>query len=240
MDSREEVEYLILNFYSVKNNPQGAGAIGYFLKEKGFELGEATVGRILKKLENDGFLNKVGFQGRILSEKGKDYLKRVRSLREKEESLRIFGHFLFTEEGTYVRDILIARRALESEAAALAAENATKEDLQEMGKILREMEKLLASNKSMAVTDVMFHESIAKASKNRIIETALRVIRHGGKDSFIVEKLRNKAGSTIGADHKAIFEAIKNGESEKARNLMTAHLNNILKDLEYVERTIRN
>lgn len=236
----KEVEYLILYFCSIKNNPQGAGAIRDFLKEKGFELGEATVGRVLKKLDNEGFLNKVGFQGRVLSEKGKDYFKHVHSLRERKESLRSFGRFLFTEEGTYVRDILIARRALESEAAALAAENATKEDLQEMENILSEMEKLLASNKSMAITDVMFHESIAKASKNRIIETALRVIRHGGEDSSIVEKLRNRAGSTIGTDHKAIFKAIKNGESEEARNLMTDHLNNILIDLEYVEKSVPN
>jgi GntR family transcriptional repressor for pyruvate dehydrogenase complex len=235
--SNKKIECLVLSFFSMNDTPQGAGAIRVFLDKKGFQLGEATVGRILRKLDDGGLLNKIGFQGRILSDKGKEYLKYLLSLQEKKESLRDFSQFLFTEEGTYVRDILVARRALESEAAALAAENATLEDLREIEKILYEMEKLLASNKSMAVTDVKFHDAIARASKNRIIETALRVIRHGGQDSSIVERLRNQAGSTIGSDHKAIYRAIKNKEKEEARQLMTEHLNNILKDLSFVEKT---
>ena len=233
------IECLVLSFLSVAKEPEGAGAIRDCPKEQGFQLGEATVGRILKQLDNQGLVERVGFQGRVLSEKGQDYLANLLSMREKKESLRNFGQFLFTDEGTHVRDILVARRALESEAAALAADNATEEDLESMERALREMESLLASNQSMAVTDVKFHEAISRASKNRIIETALRVIRHGGQDSSIVEKLRNTAGSVIGKDHKEIFEAIKGRDGKKARTAMTRHLNSILDDLEYVEKSMK-
>ncbi len=234
-----KVECLVLSFLSVAGEPQGAGVIREYLGGHGFRLGEATVGRILKQLDNEGLVERIGFQGRVLSDAGREHLERLLSVQEKKESLRNFGQFLFTDEGTHVRDILVARRALESEAAALAAEHATDEDLASMERALREMENLLASNRSMAVTDIRFHEAISKASKNPIIETALRVIRHGGQDSSIVEKLRNTAGSVIGKDHREILEAICARDSAKARMAMTNHLNNILGDLEYVEKNLK-
>lgn len=236
MSKANEIEKYVLLFLAENTTPQGAGAICSFLnKEKNINLGEATVGRILRKLEDKDLVIKTGFRGRSLSIVGKNYLEKLLSMQDKSESLHHFGQVFFTKAGTYVRDILVARRALGSEAAALAAQNATKDDLEDMEKALLEMATLLHSNQSMAMTDIAFHRAIAKASKNKVLETAMRVIRHGGQDSPIVEKLRNRAGSVIGSDHKKIYLAIKNGESDKARHLMMEHLNNIIKDLDYVE-----
>lgn len=236
MKVTKDVEKLILLYLSNNTSPQGAGSVCNFLRDNGILLGEATVGRVLRLLDEKGYLEKNGFKGRHLSQKGKLHLKNLLVLQDKKESLRDFGQFFFTEEGDYLRDILVARRALEGEAAALAALNATEEDLKEIEKSIVEMEDLLRLKKSMAATDILFHSAIAKASKNKIIETAMQVIRHGGQDSSVVEKLRNRAGSSIGSDHKKIFQAIKNGDCDRARCLMTEHLNNIIKDLDYVER----
>lgn len=236
MNKINEITKYVLLFLAENSTPQGAGAICSFLnKEKNIQLGEATVGRILRKLQDEGLVTKTGFRGRSLTTQGEHNLKELLSMEDKSESLHHFGQVFFTKAGTYVRDILVARRALESEAAALAAMYATQDDLEDMEKALLEMETLLHSKQSMAMTDIAFHRAIAKASKNKVLETAMQIIRHGGQDSPIVEKLRNRAGSVIGSDHKKIYLAIKSGDSDKARHLMMEHLNNIIKDLDYVE-----
>ncbi len=232
----KEAEKLILSYLKESAKPQGAGSLCAFLKGKGIVLGQATVGRLIRNMEDDGLLEKTNVRGRSLSEKGKEYLQDLIALDEKKASIRHFGHFFLTEDGANLRDILVARRALESEAAALAAENATQEDLKEMERALIKMEKLLKEKKSMSHTDIAFHLAITRASKNKIIESAMRVIRHGGQDSPLVERIRNKAGSTIGYDHKRIFLAIKDKDKEKSRKLMEEHLNNIIKDLDFVEK----
>lgn len=231
-----ETEKLILSYLQESDKPQGAGSLCSFLKGKGIVLGQATVGRMIRKMEEEGLLEKTNGRGRYLSQKGKKYLQDLISLQVKKDSLRHFGQFFLTEDGTYLRDILVARRALESEAAGLAAINATTEDLEEMEKALKEMEKLMSAKQSMAMTDIAFHLAITKASKNKIIESAMKVIRHGGQDSPMVENIRKQAGSTIGSDHKKIYLAIKNGDKNGARNLMEEHLNNIIKDLDYMEQ----
>ncbi len=232
----EKIEKMILSYLKESDKPQGAGSLCSFLKGEGIVLGQATVGRLIRKMEEEGLLEKTTAKGRRLSQKGEEHLQNLILLDEKKASLRYFGQFFLAEDGTYLRDILVARRALESEAAALAAENATEEDLRNIEKSLEEMELLLSKKKSMAVTDVAFHLAITKASKNKIIESAMKVIRHGGQDSPLVENIRNKAGSIIGYDHKEIYLAIKNKDKEKARNLMKEHLDNIIKDLDYIEQ----
>lgn len=236
--SRKEIEYIVLSELSKSEHPLGAGAIRVLLNDHNIDFGEATVGRFLKHLDLEGYVDKVGFKGRVISEQGRLRLKNLSDEKAKNKNLKDFGSFLSTDDGTYVRDILVARRALESEAAALAAQNASDDDINNIEAILVHMRTLLDSNQSMAVTDVEFHDRIAKASGNKIIETALKVIRHGGKDSGIVEFLRNRAGSQIGKDHLVILEAIRNRDSRKARKLMQNHLDNIIEDLTSYETSV--
>ena len=235
---KKEIEYIVLSELSKSDNPLGAGAIRVLLQDHGIDFGEATVGRFLKYLDIEGYVEKVGYKGRMLSMKGRNRLKNLSDEKAKNKTLKDFGSFLSTDDGTYVRDILVARRALESEAAALAAENASDQDIRNIEVILDHMRTLLASNQSMAITDVEFHDMIARASGNKIIENALKVIRHGGKDSGIVEFLRNRAGSQIGKDHQAILEAIRRRDSNKARTLMQNHLDNIIEDLTSYETSV--
>lgn len=239
MGISNNVEKIILSFLSEKVEPQGTGSIQMFLEEKGVVLGEATVGRFLRKLNNEGYLEKIGYRGRTLTAKGRCRLEKLLLLEDKKDSLDHFGQFFFAKTSEYLHDILVARRALESEAAALAALHATEDDLREMGEILMEMERLVNSNKSAAATDAAFHKVVAKASGNQVIESAVQLIRHGGEDSLIFERIRSKAGSRIGHDHKEIYQAIRGRDPQRARQLMTDHMEKMLVELDVVEARMK-
>ena len=228
----EDVQFAVLTILNSNKIPLGAGMIRQMLEERGISIGEATVGRILKRLDSMGLVERIGFQGRCISEKGiKNYGELcLRSVQNK--SAEAFIKVLKGEGGQHLRDVLVARRAIESETAALAARNATFAQVEVLRTILEEMDHLLISGKSMAATDRDFHKKIASASGNRVLEYALDVIRQNGENSNLVEFVRNKAGSEIGLDHKEIFKAIEMKDEARARLLMTCHLNNILKDLD--------
>ncbi|WP_102797070.1 FadR/GntR family transcriptional regulator [Bowmanella denitrificans] len=121
-----------------------------------------------------------------------------------------------------LKEFLQMRMAIEPQAAALAAEYGTDEDIQHIADALDEMNKAAADPKaSMHEADLAFHTSILFASRNRFffqlrdfIRTALSVsIQHTtpakGNDMGVAE------------DHAKIYTAILNRQPERAKNMMT-------------------
>lgn len=124
--------------------------------------------------------------------------------------------------------VIEARSAIESEAAALAAERRTPTELRAIRRALRER----AGNRSVIEdhvdTDIAFHRSIVAAAHNPILLELF--------DSFtprlrqaMIEMLRIRPGFTGGSDedqasHEQLAEAIANRESEVAATLSRSHL----------------
>jgi DNA-binding FadR family transcriptional regulator len=123
-----------------------------------------------------------------------------------------------------LREFLQMRMAIEPQAAALAAQFATEEQIDEIEKALNAM--IAAGNDtslSLHEADIAFHTSILAASNNRFIlqlrdfvSTALNVsIQHTtpakGSIKAIIE------------EHDKVYRAIRNRQPERAKS-MTAYL----------------
>ena len=123
-----------------------------------------------------------------------------------------------------VRELTEARRLIESELAALAAERATAEDLEKIGKHLDEMEAAGDDIERFLSADLAFHIAIAESAHNRILMNALELIRNLTR-MWIRQALRlpTVPGEAF-RQHKEIFFAIAKKQPEKARAAMTAHL----------------
>ncbi len=72
-----------------------------------------------------------------------------------------FGFSLVENRQKLTRDLIQIRAILEPPIAALAAQNATDEDVEELRKILVEIEELIEKREDYAQKDVEFHEQIA-------------------------------------------------------------------------------
>jgi len=139
--------------------------------------------------------------------------------------------------------LLELRLSLESDAAALAAQRRTPEQLSAMQAALDAFDRQHSTGEGTAEADFRFHELIAQATGNEYFLHVLRSIgtatitrgRTGaGKRTpspkaprFGEPTPQLRSGKEITAmEHRAVFDAIARGDAAMARAAMYMHLNN--------------
>ncbi|MCM3716123.1 FCD domain-containing protein [Alkalihalobacillus oceani] len=138
--------------------------------------------------------------------------------------------FTFLEDATMLQ-LTEARIIIEPELAALAAENATEEEVKSIMKAAHGMNRKRKQNKNFFREDMLFHYLIAKASGNYIIFQMLNKI------SDLLVDSRKRTMQMEGMDEKAshyhilIAEAIAQKNPSQARNLMKAHIDDVIYEL---------
>jgi GntR family transcriptional regulator, transcriptional repressor for pyruvate dehydrogenase complex len=132
---------------------------------------------------------------------------------------------------TEIHELVEARKLIETELAALAAERATADDLKQIGAQLDRMEHSLQSRSEFLQADIEFHLAIGQAAHNRILMNALNLIRN---------LLQEWIGSTLQVPgvskkalehHKAIFFAIAKKNVSGSRAAMMTHLDEMARFL---------
>lgn len=232
LNEKERLESDALAIIRDADQPVGSGALSTLLRQLGHVLSEATVGRLLRDFDLAGYTQKAGFQGRTLSAAGKE---RLATLADKERSLLWGAEFAEALKGhnkEKLLEVLIARRAIESELASLAAINATEEDLMQLNGILDDQRRTLAAGGMTARQDVDFHALIASMARNRVLESAVGLIRQDTQLSPVLEYIRKHVHSMIYIDHDNIRKAISSRQPAEARRAMTSHIDNLIADVE--------
>ncbi len=225
--------HLALKVLGSSPEPIGAGSLAHSLGRMGYPVSMATAGRILQDLDEKGYVEKISNKGRILSPKGQEYLQK---LEEQGKGLRLAQSLL---EELYMRapedllNILVARRAIERETARLAALNATEEDLTEIRVFAEILDSKPEKVPSIAVVDRLFHEAIARAGKNNVLLTTLKLVRQDVHIQQVFALIRQREGRILGGDHMPIYEAIARRNPEAAERAMLVHINNIIEDVEH-------
>jgi GntR family transcriptional regulator, transcriptional repressor for pyruvate dehydrogenase complex len=120
--------------------------------------------------------------------------------------------------------LLEARRVLEGQAALLAAQRITDEQVQELRELLEAMPGCETVEEFVA-NDIAFHRAVAVASGNPVIAKLLESL------SGQTVRARIWRGITEGgaidrtiAEHRAIFDALEQRRPELAQSWMTVHL----------------
>ena len=123
-----------------------------------------------------------------------------------------------------VMPLLEVREILEVEIAGLAAERATDEDQEEMEKALRREAEFLDSRDEYVEADLRFHELLTRATHNGVLPILLNPLAELLRESrrVTIEPPGSIELSLMG--HRQIFEAVKSGDREQARQAMRQHL----------------
>lgn len=119
-------------------------------------------------------------------------------------------------------ELFDVRLALEPEIAAAAAEHATPEDKEMLKALCDEVEQAYLSGADHIPKDVEFHTCIARCSQNRVMEMLLPIINTAVM-TFANLTQRSLMEETIHT-HRALTEAILEGDSVGARCAMVMHL----------------
>lgn len=139
-------------------------------------------------------------------------------------------------------EVTEARRVLESQLAAIAAEKASDSLIQELEEcvILMESAKRFSRpelRKSASVdADMQFHVLIAQASENPLLIKfhAELMQNHMGGEMWARLNIMADEPAERGVwtdDHRKVLEAIKAHDPEAAYNAMQNHLNNVISEI---------
>ncbi len=184
-----------------------------------FEVSRGCVREALRILEAMGVIRVVPGRGAFIS--------------EDPETARADALWLpwLRVHGTEVMDLLVVRQALESKAAFLATRRRDPACVAELERIVAEMERLLdpESGEVLDVAgaeelDIAFHTAVAWGSGN----SYLRKLTRSVCDAIAGERrasyaIPGWAQMAIG-HHRAILEALKDGDSQKAAALSEEHV----------------
>ncbi|MHB1406817.1 MAG: GntR family transcriptional regulator [Desulfitobacteriaceae bacterium] len=130
-----------------------------------------------------------------------------------------------------LREIYFMRALLEGAAVQLACNNLTADGLKELEQICTSMDKCLESNTltELSKLNVAFHETIYTAAKSpRLYKMIVSLWNGFLKSSIGFLTLR---APIMVQEHKAIYEALLERNSAKAKDRIEEHLESALKDL---------
>jgi GntR family transcriptional repressor for pyruvate dehydrogenase complex len=132
--------------------------------------------------------------------------------------------FLIVVDGITFQELFEARRIVEPELAARAAKRRSDDDLTELGKAVAAMKANPAMDtEELAEQDLRFHETIWRASGNRVCQRMFSSLHQAMSRSLTVTSSLRDDGTPLVA-HEQMLLAIEAGEAERARSLMFEHL----------------
>ncbi|MGW7072135.1 FadR/GntR family transcriptional regulator [Streptomyces sp. NPDC054855] len=127
-----------------------------------------------------------------------------------------------------VLQIVEVRRAMEGEAASLAAVRATPEDVARMRQSLAAIDKAVADGGDGVDEDLAFHQSIAESTGNAVMVSTVRylgeVMRSGIRVTRANEARRDDFIEAVRVEHHAILAAVESGDAEAARSAVRRHM----------------
>lgn len=127
-----------------------------------------------------------------------------------------------------LRDVLEVRKSLEILAINLACQKMTQESLDELYENIQEFKRSIDSKGAtdIAYTDVSFHDIIYKSTGNNRLIQILNNIREQ-MYRYRLEYIKDRESwKTLVDEHMAIYEAIKNRDSEAAVRAILTHIDN--------------
>jgi GntR family transcriptional regulator, transcriptional repressor for pyruvate dehydrogenase complex len=232
LNEKEAVEKELLLLLRDSTQPAGCGSLCAALQARGFRISEATTGRLLRDFDLQSYTEKSGYQGRCLSSAGEarlqQLLQRERRQQWREElTSAVQGH---TKEE--LLEVLVARDAIEGALAALAAQNATPDDVVALTHVLTRQQLRAETDQVAADEDVAFHEELARIAGNKILRASIGLIRQDHQLSPVLETIRRKVGGKIHIDHQRIVDAIRVQDPEAAKAAMHQHITGLIHDVE--------
>ena len=127
-------------------------------------------------------------------------------------------------------DFFTFRKALEGELAFAAANNRNTEGRQALTRAYDALNDAFeaGSHHQIAQADFAFHMAIADASANPVLKEAnerlLRVLRHQMQQSHVQFESNTELVAQLQSQHKALKEAIVNGQAIQAKALAEQHI----------------
>jgi GntR family transcriptional repressor for pyruvate dehydrogenase complex len=142
--------------------------------------------------------------------------------------------FLFMLDQPSIADLHDTRSLLEIHLAGRAAERRTDADLAALDAALREMKKKLSRPSDVTDPDLRFHEAIAEASHNRLLERLMNCLRGAISEMMNVAWPGQPDMKASYELHVRVATAIRKKDVDGARRAMAKHMDGMTDELRQV------
>ena len=129
---------------------------------------------------------------------------------------------LFVNQANF-QQVIEARSVIEVALVGWAAERATDEEVDAIGRLLAELEELQDDMAAYVDADVRFHLAIADAAHNGMLANVLRIFQRVLRVSMETTYAESGSAEDSMALHREIDRAIRARDAETARLVMADH-----------------
>jgi GntR family transcriptional regulator, rspAB operon transcriptional repressor len=135
------------------------------------------------------------------------------------------GMFVTTVDVRDLARLCEVRAVLEPEAARLAAERATRTDVEELNALVAELgDGRRRDNRAFIDLDERIHHAIYRSSHNQLLEETLEWYYTHALRVWMLALHRTKALQAAVLEHRALLEAVAQGKGALAARLMREHV----------------
>lgn len=193
------------------------------------ESSAATIGRMLKRAEDEGYLKSISNKGRVLTEDGETFLANHYTKNEMVQSAEKVIELAFSNETENIIDVLELRKLMEPHIVRLATEKATDEDKEAVKDMDFEHQYVLRKGRSGFEEDLDVHLKFAELSGNKAMYQVLKLLltENDIYDYLASITVSGKPGSY--SDHEKFLEAYYAGDANGAAKAMETHIDNLIK-----------
>jgi DNA-binding FadR family transcriptional regulator len=232
-DDETRHAYEILTIIHRSSDPVGARKLSRALLQAGVSTSEATLGRLLRKLDAQALTRPVGAKGRVLTAEGRRLRATLEAQRRHIDSLQAATEITTVQD---VIDLLVARRAIERECARSAALHASEEQLARLRDIVAEHEAKLRAKSPPNEESLGFHRELAALTPNQVLRAMASIAfdaslesGHALLDVIVFSHGTEQEGVR---EHHAILDAIARHDPDAAEEAMAAHLGRLVSEVE--------
>jgi GntR family transcriptional repressor for pyruvate dehydrogenase complex len=116
------------------------------------------------------------------------------------------------------------RSILEPEITRLATLRAVPADLAAIEAVVVAQEQELEGGELSRKLDMEFHRCIAEAAHNPVMNIVVNAVNQSIRDSILRSKRTQEMRNRVVSYHRNIFEAVRSGNADVARQIMSAHV----------------
>lgn len=227
------LELDLLELLAAADSPLGAVTLYYQLRDR-HNIGQATVGRKLLELDHRGITRRHSFAGRTITDAGRYFLGQLRSACELDNEQAALSQQLSATDLEGLLYVMEARRGVEAYGAYLAAERITTAELEQLGQLIKASRAAVAAGQSGDREDIAFHDLVAKASRNPVLEHTVRLLRGHSTFAPVIASIAANRARMEGVryvDLPDILAALERRDPAAARDAMSRHIQRMTDEL---------
>ena len=136
-----------------------------------------------------------------------------------------------------VRDSYKVRICLESLGIRDAVESITDQQLREINTVMQDMQKAASNHEfeQYITLDALFHKKIIEVPQNRLLLRLWNQCHIREWTHIATKKLSGKGLQRLAVRHELIYNALAEGDKEKAIQAVVSHLEELIVDMEEME-----